>query len=240
MNHLNSRDTKADSVHRDWIGWLPEPRQHAFDQYANELEARYLMLSVVLDEAISLHNRGSELKAIQNISIVPALCERLSCYLQGLLSSLETHVKCGALFPSVAWLNPAHFLRRRDKYLARKSSLLSNVLLTQRSGYMLKSNMLREMVCYLQDDLCDSAEELVAGGATIGYPKLWIGMDTGHFDLNTCLRESLIMLRCFLRVLPDNQVLDFEKTMALEMAAPRTPRAALRAVSPVLENTTSA
>jgi len=80
----------------------------------------------------------------------------------------------------------------------------------------------------------------LAAAVSDGYPKLWIGMDTGHFDLNTCLRESLIMLRCFLRVLPDSQVLDFEKTMALEMAAPRTPRAAVRAVSPVLENTTSA
>jgi hypothetical protein len=198
------------------------------------------MLSVTLDEAIGLHNHGSELKAIQSVSLVPALCDRFSCFLQGMLCSLEVHVKDSALFPNVASLDPAHFLRRHDKYLARKSSLLNRVLLTHRSGYLFKGNMLREMVCYLRDDLCDSAEELVAGGETAGCSKLWLGMDTGQFDLNTCLRETLIMLRCFLRVLPDHQVLEFEKTMAFEMAAPKTPRAAARIVSPVFENTTGA
>jgi hypothetical protein len=238
VNHSRSRHTAAVSVQRDWIGWLPECKQEAFDRHARELEARYLMLSVTLDEAIGLHNHGPAFKAIQNISLVPALCGRLTRYLESTLSSLEAQVKCNALIPNVASPDPQHFLRSHDKYLARKCSLLSRIVLTRRSGFLFKINMLREMVFYLGDDCCASAGELSSGAATTAYSKQWVDLDTGHFDLNTCLRESLVMLRCFLRVLPENRLAGFEKTMALQLAAPATPRVAPRIVSAVPETTT--
>lgn len=237
MNHSAPPDTAAGSVHRDWIGWLPECKQRAFDMYAKELEARYLMLSLTLDEAITLHNQGSQRKAILNIAIVPELCGRLTCYLRSMLCSLELHVKCNALVPNVASLDPVHFLRHRDKYLARKSALLGRVLLTRQSAFLFKISMLREMVYRLGDDLCDLAKGLLSDDATAAYSGRWAAMDTGHFDLNTCLRELLVMLRCFLRVLPENQVSGFEETVAQQMAAPEAPRAAARVGSAVLENT---
>ena len=240
MNHSHSRDPAEVSVQRDWIGWLPECKQDAFDQHARELEARYLMLSVALDEAIGLYNHGSDLKAIRNISLVSALCERLTRYLESTLSSLEAHVKCDAVIPSVTSLDPVNFMRRHDKYLARKCSVLSQILLTKRSGFLFKIKMLREMVFYLGDDCCASAEELLSSAPRAAYPKLWSDMDSGHFDLNTCLRESLIMLRCFLRVLPENQVKVFQNNLALRLAAPEAPGAPVRFVSPVFQNTTSA
>ena len=240
MNHSRSRDPAAVSVQRDWIGWLPECKQDAFDCHARELETRYLMLSVTLDEAIGLHNHSLELKAIRNLSLVPALCGRLTRYLESMLSSLESHVNFGALIPNVASLDAANFLRRHDKYLARKCSLLSRILLSRRSEYLFKSNMLREMVCYLGDDFCASTEELLSGAERAAYQELWNGMDAGQFDLNTCLRESLIMLRCFLRVLPENQVIGFQNNLALRMAVREAPGAAARIVSPVFQNTTIA
>ena len=239
LSRSYSGASSAGSVHRDWIGWLPEPKQAAFDLLANELEARYLMFSVTLDEAISLRKCGSQSKALQNISIVPALCGRLTSCLQSMFCSFEVLVKCNGLVPNVAPLNPAHFLRQRNKYLARKNSLLSRVLLTSRSQFLFKISLLQEMVSCLGDDFCESAQELLSDGATPAHSKLWMAADTGHFDLNTCLRESLVMLRCLLRVLPDIQVLDFKETMALQMAAPEAPRTAARIGSPSLESTTS-
>ena len=47
-------------------------------------------------------------------------------------------------------------------------------------------------------------------------------MDAGHFDLNTCLRESMILLKCFLRVLPDEEIVDFEKTVSFRTVQPRS------------------
>lgn len=236
LNNSDSWNTAAGSVQADWIGWLSEGKQRVFDLYERELETRYFMLSVTLDEAIGLHNHGSELKAIQNISIVPALCGRLTCYLQSMLGSLEVHVKRSALIPNVASLDPEHFQRQRAKYLARKCSLLSRILLTQRSGFLFKSNMVRELVCCLGDDFCSSAQELSFGDATSAHAKQWLDMDTSHFDLNTCLRESLVMLRCFLRVLPENQIIKFERTMALQLAALANQGTAARIGAPVFEN----
>jgi len=240
LNHSCSRDSAGVSVQRDWIGWLPECKQDTFDRHARELEARYHMLSVTLDDAICLHNQGSEFQALQDISLVSALCGRLTLYLECMLGSLEARVKDDALIPNVAPLDPANFLRRHDKYLARKCCLLSRILLTQRSGFLFKSNVLGEMVCYLGNDFCALAATLLAGAARTACPKLWSGLDAGHFDLNTCLRETLIMLRCFLRVLPESQVLGFQNDIAARMAAPEAPDSAVRIASSVFQHPTSA
>jgi len=240
LNHSCSPDPAGVSVQRDWIGWLPECKQDAFDRHARELEARYQMLSVTLDDAIRLHNHGSEFQALQDISLVSALCGRLTLYLECMLGSLEARVKDDALIPNVAPLDPANFLRRQDKYLARKCCLLSRILLTQRSGFLFKSNVLREMVGYLGNDFYALAETLLAGTARAAHPKLWSCLDTGHFDLNTCLRETLIMLRCFLRVLPESQVLGFQDNIAARMAAPGAPDSAARITSSIFQHPTSA
>jgi len=240
LNHSCPRDSAGVSVQRDWIGWLPECKQDTFDRHARELEARYLILSVTLDDAIRLYNHGSEFQALQDISLVPALCGRLTLYLECMLGSLEAWVSDDTLIPNVVPLDPANFLRRHDKYLARKCCLLSRILLTQRSGFLFKSNVLREMVCYLGKDFCALAEILLAGTARAACPKLWSGLDTGHFDLNTCLRETLIMLRCFLRVLPEIQVLGFQNNLAVRMAAPEIPDSTARIASSVFHHPTSA
>jgi hypothetical protein len=54
---------------------------------------------------------------------------------------------------------------------------------------------------------------------------LWAAMDAGHFDLNSCLRESMILPKCFLRVMPNQQLHAFQKTVASHMmlANPESP-----------------
>jgi hypothetical protein len=39
-------------------------------------------------------------------------------------------------------------------------------------------------------------------------------MGAAEYDLNTCLRELLVMLKCFLRVLPANDLALFERTLS--------------------------
>ena len=40
---------------------------------------------------------------------------------------------------------------------------------------------------------------------------LWKIVDAAHYDLNTCLRETIIMLKSFLHVLPDEELPSFQK-----------------------------
>ena len=45
----------------------------------------------------------------------------------------------------------------------------------------------------------------------------WGILDSSHYDLNTCLRESIVLLKCFLHALPAEQVTEF--TAALQKHA---------------------
>jgi hypothetical protein len=73
------------------------------------------------------------------------------------------------------------------------------------------------MLNYMSDDFCHAAEKLIAPRASAKPTVLWAAMDAGHFDLNSCLRESMILLKCFLRVMPDQQLHAFQKTVAAHM-----------------------
>ena len=43
--------------------------------------------------------------------------------------------------------------------------------------------------------------------------KMWAEVDADHYDLNTCLREAIVVLKSFLIVLPESQLGAFENTV---------------------------
>lgn len=212
MKGSTSRPASGASVQTDWYGWLPEEKLRAFRVYANEFEACYIMLSVSLDEAIGLRESGLLRKSFQVVDVTPALCSRFTDRLQGLLTSLDEHAKHYGIVPSVAPLNAANFRGAREQRSARMNSMLSRVLLSQRAQFLSKVTSLRDMVAELGVDFRDAAEDLASGAAGDSAP-LWLALDHDHFDLNTCFRETMVLLKCFLRVLPDDQLLSFQKTI---------------------------
>jgi hypothetical protein len=192
-----------------------------FRVYASEFEACYMMFSVSLDEAMGLRDSGSLRKSFQIIDVTPALCSRLTDRLQALLCSLDQHAKCYGIVPSVAPLKTTDFQGTRGQRSARMSSMLNRVLLSQRAQFLSKISSLKDMVTELGSDFREAAEDL-ASGAPLDSRALWATLDHDHFDLNTCFRESMVLLKCFLRVLPDDQLLPFQKTVDAQMN-PRKP-----------------
>jgi hypothetical protein len=79
-------------------------------------------------------------------------------------------------------------------------------------------------------DFCHAAEGLLSPHGSANPTGLWAALDTGHFDLNSCLRESMILLKCFLRAMPNQQLYLFQKTVAAHMmrANPASPAVAFR------------
>lgn len=217
MKGSTPRPASGASVQTDWYGWLPDAKLFAFREYSNEFEACYTMFSVSLDEAIELRESGSLRKSFQVVDVTPALCSRLTERLQGLLSSLEEHAKHYGVVPSVAPLNAANFRGVWGQRHARMNSLLSRVLLSQRAQFLSKITSLRDMVEELGGDFRDAAEDLASGPVTDCGP-LWLALDHDHFDLNTCFRETMVLFKCFLRVLPDDQLLSFQKTVDDQLA----------------------
>jgi hypothetical protein len=211
------------SVQSDWCGWLPEAKMQAFKVYSGEFETCYIMLSVSLNEALGLRRAGELRKSFQIVDVIPALCSRLTERLQGLLCSLGEHAKHYGVVPSVEPLDAANFRGAHGQRTAHCSSLLSAVLLTQRAQFLTKITSLKHMVGDVGIDFREAAQD-IATAPEDARDRLWTTLDDDHFDLNTCLREAMVLLKCFLRVLPDDQLTCFQETIALQTDASRAAR----------------
>jgi hypothetical protein len=59
--------------------------------------------------------------------------------------------------------------------------------------------------------------------AAVDPAKMWELVDAYHYDLNTCLRETIVLLKSFLIVLPGSQIGAFQQSI-LEQAKSRLTR----------------
>lgn len=214
------------SVKDDWRGWLPDAKDEVFRSYVRQLEISYNMLSVSLNEALSYRQGGRLVKASQAVCVTPDLCNRFAHPLVALLWSLSEHSKHHGTVPNAAPLNPDNFQGARGQRAARISSLLCRVLLSERSQFLYKISTLSEMVEDLNQDFCTAASQ-IAEGPSVDADAEWQAVDAAHYDLNTCLREAIVLLKSFLMALPDDQLELFQATLCTQMSVPRTKKAAL-------------
>lgn len=200
------------SVSDDWRRWLAGRKNEAFRACRTELESSYVMLSVALNEAIEFMHCGCFRKARQAACNTPQLCERLAVSLTAVLRPMGEHARCYGTVPNAVPLDASNFRGVREQRVARMSRLLSHVLLTQRSQVLYKLSTLEDMVGALQRDFCAHAEELLfrQAGDTAA---LWSSLDDNHFDLNTCLQETIVLLKSFFVVLPEKHVVIFETSV---------------------------
>jgi hypothetical protein len=99
------------------------------------------------------------------------------------------------------------------------SSLVSRVLLSQRLQFLHKISTLEEMVETLGADYRHAATDLT-GGFSFDTRKMWAEMDRDHYDLNTCLREAIVVFKSFLIALPENQLGAFQNTIYRQSQLP--------------------
>ena len=209
---LRFSSTRGKSVKDDWRAWLPEEKDQIFHKYVRELESRYFMLSVSLDEAIELRQLGHPGKSLQAVGITSGLCKLLTQTLAGLLHALSEHAKHYGTIPNAAALDPANFQGQKGQRSARMSSLLNLVLLSHRLQFLHKVSTLEEMVEDLGQDFRHAANDL-ARGNYLNSKKMWAELDADHYDLNTCLRETIVVLKSFLVALPESQLGVFQNTL---------------------------
>jgi hypothetical protein len=200
------------TVQDDWRARLPEEKLKVFTAYVRRLECAYGMLSVSLNEALALRHEGRLVMCCQAVNVTPSLCERLSETLIPLIRVLSEHAKHYGTVPNAAPLDPQNFQTPKGQRSARMSGLLSKVLLSQRTQFLHKLGTLSEMVENLGKEYCATAQEL-GGGLSTDPAQLWKTIDAAHYDLNTCLRETIVLLKSFLRALPDDQLANFQKSV---------------------------
>jgi hypothetical protein len=217
--HVHTLPARHSSVLEDWGAWLPPAKAATFDSCVRQLETFYGMFSVSLNEALELRRTGKAGQSCRAIFLTPDLCARLARPVERLLHALGEHARHFGIIPNTAPLDAANFRGSREQRTARMSDLLSHVLLTQRSQFLHKIDTLEEMVLSIQKDFCEIASDL-GSGASAAPSSDWRTLDDAHFDLNTCLREAIVLLKSFIVVLPDSQLGAFQKSIDAQMLAP--------------------
>jgi len=204
------------TVKDDWRAWLPEEKDSVFRSHVRQLEIAYNMLSVSLDEALALRQDGRLAKASLAVCVTPDLCNRFAHPLVALLWSLSEHAKHFGTVPNAAPLDPANFQGARGQRAALLNSLFCRVLLSERSQFLYKISTLGEMVDDLNHDFCAAADE-IANGVPMECDAEWQAVDAAHYDLNTCLREAIVLLKSFLNGAPPDELEPFQATVCTQM-----------------------
>ncbi len=210
------------SVQDDWCAWLPREKAQVFDEHVRQLESIYMMFSIALNEALEFRQTGKLSKSYQAVGMTADLAARLSDSVGALLRGLGGHAKHYGTIPNTAPLDPKNFHGPQEQRTARMSDLLSRVLLTQRSQFLHKIATLEEMVVDLGKDFRLTVENLSAG-VSLNPEEDWRVVDAGHYDLNTCLREAIVLLKSFLLVLPEDQLDTFQKSVRAQAHGTEDP-----------------
>jgi len=166
------------------------------------------MFSVNLDEALGMRRTGHFSKAYQILSLSPALCNHLTNPLSDLLRSMLAHARHFGTSASLISLNSENFQNPSSKRGALFNMLVSRILLTQNSQFVHKTGTLSDMVEDLRNGYL-SAVGALNEGHLLHPEREWGTLDVDHFDLNTCLRETLVLFKSFLHALPDTQLVPF-------------------------------
>lgn len=217
-DRVSPPSSRGTSVKEDWRARLPGERSKVFCAYVHALDSTYGMLSVSLNEALELRAEGRLAKSCQAVGVTPELCTRLTVPLAALIRILAEHARHYGTVPNTAPLDPTNFQSSKRQRSARINGLVSHVLLSQRTQFLYKLGALQEMVEDLGKDFCASAQDLKEGLSTDPTVS-WKIVDAAHYDLNTCLRETIVLLKSFLRALPEDQVAGFQKSVAESWAA---------------------
>lgn len=219
-------------VEQDWVAPLPGVKHRLFDRSVNSLEASYAMLSVALDQAFALREQASLVCARGQIGMAAELLARFTDRLRATLAALAEEGGRLRRPPSVAPLCGEFFRGETAQSAATWSRILHFVLPLARPRYHYKLQTLETTVAGLTREFCEAALE-IAEGSCVNPPVRWRQLDEIHYDLNTCLRETIVLLKSFLCSLPVENLEAFEVRLERTHALPLPEaRAKIASISP--------
>lgn len=205
---LSLQRTDVNSVSKNWRSPLSPEKSIPYLHTLRLVEISYTIFSVNLDEALGFRRCGQLNKAYQALSITPALCRRLGGHVQVLLRAMLWHAKHFRTTPSSNPLDPENFRHPKSRRAAHFNSLCSRIVLTRRSQFLHKLSTLLELVEDLEKVFMEAASDL-KDSSSLQPEREWDTLDTTHYDINSCLRESIVVLKCFFHAVPDEQLPEF-------------------------------
>ena len=210
---------------------MPSQKAEVYAAYTLYLEAAYNIFSVALNEALELRRIGKLGKSSEAVALTPGLCMRLAKPLTGLLQALSQHAKHYHTVSNAAPLSPSNFQGVGSQRTARMNAVLTRMLLSQRSQFLHKITALEEMIDSLERNFRVAAEEL-GMGISLNPSADWRTLDIAHYDINTCFRETEILLKSFLLSIPDDELGAFQKTADQHLRVSELPGRVVFLVQP--------
>lgn len=225
------RVRRTKTVREDWLAWLPEAKDDLFALTQQDLEVSYVSLSVILDDAFTLCHQRLFRPAREQAAIFADLFDRLAAGLRRVLRALYEHGNKFGTLPNFAPLRADCFRGMRAQQIARTSNLLSFMVLRSRNRFFRKLGAVEQIVADLRLDARRFVAETGPLGAE-GITEEWRRLEILHYDLNTCLQETVVMLKSFFCVLPPEELADFRRQLQ-----PAAASAILPAAQPRLKST---
>lgn len=202
-------------VSDDWITVLPRDKSDLFETVVRRWECYYAMMSIALDDALSLRSRGELVCARQQTSVASDLLEQLAGSLISFCDTVSTRGRFIDEIPRVEPLRAKFFRGNIGQSAASWNGILHRVLFDGRSRFFHKLRILSGTLRELDREFREVAGDISKGLATQPADS-WTRLDTLHYDFNTCLRETEVVLKSFLRALPSDQL----AALASELDAP--------------------
>jgi hypothetical protein len=198
---------------------LPGERQQLFRDVVLSLEATYSMMSVALDEAMRLRANGQLVQAREQAGVCGELGERLAKKLRILIQGMKQHGEKMSELPVVLPLTAANFRHAEARLEAGLQWVLHALLPGTRLRFFHKLRVLSSAVAGLAKQFKNTAGD-IADNRSVKPSAAWQDLDYLHYDLNTCLREAIVTLKCFLRCMPEDGFAVFQQQMR---GIPTTP-----------------
>jgi len=185
------------TVQEDWLARLPEERRAIFEAISREWESAYAMLSVTLNDAMAERAGGRLVQARRQSTMAAQLAARLVESVTAPLDALRRRGRAGGSLPVVEALRPSHFRSEQAQQAAAWSYLASRLPLGRRMRFVLKLAALRRMLERAGAEFSEVARELGEGGS-VNPEASWRALELLHDDLNTAMREAIVVLKSYL------------------------------------------
>ncbi len=183
-----------------------------FDATRGELESCNIILSIALDEALSLCELKDYERARECSIVFAGLFDRLAMRLRVVNRTVKEHGSHFGTLPNVTPLAQSNFRGATAQRISAISSLLAKFVFSGRTRFFHKLNSLEEII----EDLQKETRAIVDDLAEEDSPRpdrAWRELEVLAYDLNTCMGETTVVLKSFFCALPADELEAFQRML---------------------------
>jgi len=203
---------RSRTVREDWFAWIPNEMDQLFDATRNELESSNVILSITLDDALSLCKDGRFECAKERAIVFAGLFDRLADRLCSVIRTIKDHGSHFGTLPNVRPLVSSNFRGATAQRVSFMSNLLAKVVFHERTRFFHKLYSLGEIIEGLQEEVRSIVAD-ISEGASLFPDRAWQRLEVLGYDLNTCMGETTVILKSFFCALPPDELEAFRQKL---------------------------